>query len=224
MSDLYTQNFYDKWARITKKSAEAIVPLVLDLVPARSVLDVGCGAGHWLRAFKDRGVADVLGFDGEYVPMDVLGLDEFFACDLRRPLHGDESVFAGTFAGVNGAIWDLAISLEVAEHLPIERAASFVEDLTRFAPLVLFSAAIPGQDGTGHINCQWASWWVELFARRGFKCYDPIRPLIWNNPEIAWWYRQNILLFAPWLDIPEAGPDIDRVHPQHWREKVRVWD
>jgi SAM-dependent methyltransferase len=213
VSDLYTSTFYDKWAKISRKSAEIVVPLVLDLVPAKSVIDVGCGEGHWLRVFKNHGATDVLGLDGEYVPH---GKDrhEFYACDLAQPFYLNQKC-------------DLAVSLEVAEHLPIERAESFVDDLAKLAPVVLFSAAIPGQEGTGHVNCQWPSWWAEHFAARDFLAYDPIRPQIWDNNDVAWWYRQNILMFSSNVigRYPEtlAGPDIDRVHPQHWRERVRVW-
>jgi SAM-dependent methyltransferase len=216
MNDLYTTEFFDRWAPLTKKAAEIIVPIVLDLVPAKSILDVGCGLGHWLNEFNNNGVKDIVGIDGDHVPRNKLEIARFIPHDLTLSFNLDRK-------------FDLAISLEVAEHLPTQRAEAFIEDITKHAPVVLFSAAIPGQDGTGHINCQWPSWWAGLFARQGFDAYDSIRPKIWNNASIAWWYRQNILLFAnKQVDKLQqrfnvAGPDINRVHPQHWREKMKAW-
>ena len=53
-----------------------------------------------------------------------------------------------------GRTFDLAISLEVAEHPPEEFAEPLVERLVTAAPFVLFSAAIPEQGGIHHVNEQ----------------------------------------------------------------------
>ena len=92
--------------------------------------------------------------------------------------------------------YDLACCLEVAEHLPPERAGSFVEDLTKLAPVVLFSAAIPGQGGDNHVNEMWQHHWARLFAKNGFRAVDYVRPMIWSMVELQTCYRQNILLYV----------------------------
>ena len=92
--------------------------------------------------------------------------------------------------------FDLAISMEVAEHLPERCAEPFVESLTRLADVVLFSAAVPFQGGIGHVNEQWGSYWVALFRNRGYTAVDIIRKRIWNDDQIPYWYRQNTLLFV----------------------------
>jgi hypothetical protein len=126
--------------------------------------------------------------------------------------------------------FDIAISIEVAEHLPENRGVSFVEDLTRLAPVVLFSAAIPRQGGTDHINERWQSYWAAIFANRGFVTCDVLRPLLWNNPNIARWYRQNMLLFCRrdfLLEVPRLttkqgnAMPLSVVHPQQYLE---IWD
>jgi hypothetical protein len=61
--------------------------------------------------------------------------------------------------------FDLAICLEVAEHLPPEAAEGFIDSLTRLAPVVLFSAAITFQVGNQHLNGQWPDYWATLFRR-----------------------------------------------------------
>jgi hypothetical protein len=166
-------------------SARAVVPLVLDLISVKSVCDVGCGVAPWLGVFQEFGVDDILGLDGDYVDDKLLHIpaDRFFACDLTMPIKLDRR-------------FDLAISLEVAEHLPERRAAGFVHDLTALAPVVLFSAAIPGQGGAHHINEQWQSYWAQQFAVKGYVPADVIRPTIWDDETVLWWYRQNIVLYC----------------------------
>ena len=92
--------------------------------------------------------------------------------------------------------FDLALCLEVAEHLPASSAPVLIESLVSAAPVVLFSAAVPEQGGVHHINEQWPSYWEKLFAERGLRKFDVIRPLIWNNCSIQPWYRQNLYLFT----------------------------
>ena len=124
----------------------------------KSVVDVGCGDGSWLFVLQeDYGKDDILGIDGPWIHEDQLNIPK--ECFLRAPL--DESLPIDRK-------FDMAISLEVAEHLPEARAEGFVEDLTRLAPLVLFSAAVPGQGGTNHVNEQWQDYWIALFGARGF--------------------------------------------------------
>lgn len=88
------------------------------------------------------------------------------------------------------------MSLEVAEHLTPARADSFVEDLTRLSDVILFSAAIPGQHGLNHVNEQWQFYWAEKFLQRDYIAVDCIRPKIWSNNSVEWWYCQNILVYV----------------------------
>jgi hypothetical protein len=127
---------------------------------------------------------------------------------------------------------DLALSLEVAEHLPPASARRFVQQLTQTAPLVVFSAAIPGQGGQGHANEQWPSYWIRLFDESGYQVFDILRPRIWADARIPYWYRQNVLVFAS-----RAHPEIcaslaekmrggdfggmDLVHPEHSKRALQ---
>jgi hypothetical protein len=168
-----------------RTSAEAIVPVVMSLLEPRSVCDVGCSQGTWLAVFKEHGVDRVLGIDGDYIEREKLEIDEheFVATDLERGVPE-----VGRF--------DLAVSLEVAEHLLTEAAQPLVDGLVALAPAVLFSAAIPGQGGRGHVNEQWPDYWSDLFARHGYFPIDCIRARVWLDRSVNAWYRQNTLLFA----------------------------
>jgi SAM-dependent methyltransferase len=218
----YSRNFYQTLNESVKRSAEIIVPLVLDVVKPQSVIDIGCGTGTWLSVFQKYGVEDILGVDGNYVEHDMLDIPEnkFIACDLQKEL-GIERQF------------DLTVSLEVAEHLPVECAESFVDSLTQFAPIVLFSAAIPFQGGTNHINEQWPDYWAELFQQREFIPSNYIRKRIWNNTSVEKWYAQNTLLFIKQdklISFPLLKEEIEQeadfplsiVHPREYTTKLSV--
>lgn len=208
----YTSDFYRKQAADSRRSAEIIVPLVVDLIRPNSVVDVGCGVGAWLSVFMDHGIGDVLGVDGAWVDKAELRIPErrFTSFDLEKPLR-------------LGRQFDLAMSVEVAEHLPAECAEIFVASLTRLAPVVLFSAAIPFQGGTHHLNEQWPEYWAGYFRERGYAAVDCLRKKIWRNDNVDWWYAQNILIFArrDYLDTrpilkPEHEAPSALVHPKKY--------
>lgn len=181
----YDNDFFDRAEEGSLRSASAIVPMLINWLQPQRVVDVGCGRGAWLSVFRQHGVATVVGIDGSYVDRRKLLIPEecFVPADLTRPLSLPDR-------------FDLAVSLEVAEHLNWRCARRLVTELTSLAPFVLFSAAVPGQSGVNHINLQWPLYWVALFAESGFRCLDIVRPKIWRDKQIDFFYRQNALLFA----------------------------
>jgi len=182
---LYSRKFYTARQDGSAGSAQVIVPLLLSTFPARSAVDVGCGTGVWLKVLERHGVVEYLGIDGDHVPPDMLQIHRrrFVAADLKRPEPIERR-------------FDIACSLEVAEHLPEDCAAPFVAFLTALAPVVLFSAAIPHQGGTGHVNEQWQSYWSDLFRAKGYAAIDCIRPAIYGDRRVDWWYRQNVIVYC----------------------------
>jgi len=181
----YSEDYYAVRKEGTRSSAEVIVPLVLEVVKARSVIDVGCGTGEWLSVFKEHGVEDIWGVDGEHVNIKTLAIPEerFVPYDLKRPYCMDRA-------------FDLVVSLEVAEHLPADCAETLVDSLTGLGSVVLFSAAIPYQGGEHHINEQWPEYWIRLFDSKGYVTIDCLRRKIWSDEEVEFYYAQNIFLFA----------------------------
>jgi SAM-dependent methyltransferase len=185
-----------------------VVPLIMGLLKPDSVLDVGCGIGTWLKAFEENGVLDYMGVDGSHVTASslVIAKSKFEANDLRTAWSLDRK-------------FDLVLSLEVAEHLPTDCADQFVKTLVNHGNTILFSAAIPGQGGQNHLNEQWPSYWQSKFENHGFYFHDVVRPLIWENKNIHWWYKQNIFLVTK--NMPSERLQTS-VHPECFASQVKT--
>lgn len=191
---LYDQKFFDELSAGSSASAARILPEVVRLVSPRSAVDLGAGNGEWLAELRALGVTDVLGIDGDWVKPSALKIPQtnFKTHDLRAPFVLDRT-------------FDLAISMETAEHLPPERGEGFVADLVALAPVILFSAAVPGQGGTDHINERWPDYWESLFNKHGYMAFDVLRLKFWDDEAIAIWYRQNAFLYVR-RDVVESMP------------------
>lgn len=217
----YDEHFYDSSATdLGRTSAAVVAEATLALLPPiGSLVDLGCGNGAWAKAFSERGIDDYLGIDGPWVDPAWLDIpaEHFREVDLSagQPLE---------------RTYDLAISVEVAEHLPESAADAFIATITSAAPVALFSAAIPFQGGTGHVNEQWPSYWAAKFKAHGFVPVDILRRRIWDRDDVAYFYRQNISFYVreteiagyPQLAAAHAsleGSLIDIVHPELWERR-----
>lgn len=186
LAEIYDESFYKGTNERRIISAEIVLPFIMEALPAvHSAVDIGCGQGAWLSVLKKKGVGEIHGVDGEWVKDGlVIPHKSFRAVNMESGnIEFDKR-------------YDLAISLEVAEHLPPEAAANFVRSLVRASDFVLFSAAIPFQGGTNHINEQWPDYWSDLFLKHEYVVLDFVRGQIWNNEKVSGCYRQNILLYA----------------------------
>lgn len=218
---IYKAKFYGGQAEGSNLSAQSVLPVVFDLVGLPgSMLDVGCGVATWGGAARELGVDAYLGIDGDWVPREQLRvpLEQFRPTDLSQIDHLQI-----------GRRFDLAICLEVAEHLPESVAAKLVKFLTAHADRVLFGAAVPGQGGTHHVNERWQSYWAEIFGECGFDPFDSVRPRIAGNVQIEFWYRQNTILYARRGDSLLAPPRaqattplaLDYILPELYEDKLR---
>ena len=199
--DLYNDAFYAPFTETSTASARVIVPEIISLLNPVSVVDVGCGEGVWLSVFREHGVTRTFGIDGDHVNRERLRipLQSFAVHDLSQPFELSET-------------FSLVVSLEVAEHLPASSAETFVRSLAALGDAVLFSAAVPYQSGIHHVNLQWQDYWATLFEARGYAAVDVIRPLVWRNDSVSFFYRQNVLLF------------VERTYLQTQPQLMRAWE
>lgn len=217
--NIYDDKFYKSQCDLSLLSAKKIVPVVCEMLHPKNVIDVGCGIGTWLSVFFENG-CDVTGIDGDYVNRKSLLIkkEQFTPFNLEKRINSNKK-------------YDLAISLEVAEHLPESRAISFVEDLTHLSDTILFSAAIIGQEGTNHVNCQMQQYWADLFQKFNYSAVDCIRPIFWNadTSEIASHYINNTILYVKQahlhdLNLSETKSSLNIIHPSVYLEYVKRYN
>ena len=186
IKEIYNEKFYNNQSDSSYKSAKIILPILFNHYKPNSIIDVGCGIGTWLKAAKELGINKFVGIDGNEI-------EEDFLLVSRKYIKIDN---LETHKNINNEKYDLAISVEVAEHLHNNCSVHFVETLTSYSDVVLFSAAIPYQGGEHHINCNPPQFWVDIFKKYGYDCYDFRNDLMNMWEKVCPWYSQNILLFA----------------------------
>lgn len=202
---------YSAWVR---SSAQRILQFIA--LEGKAVVDFGCGNGDWLLEASEQGATTILGLETyalagtRVLPIPTI---EF---DLTKPVVLDRQ-------------FDLALCLEVGEHIQSEYADDLVASLTRLAPLVLFSAAVPSQGGVGHVNEQPPAYWAEKFQSHDYACFD-FRREIWADPAIEPWYAMNVLAFAaPHLAMGQlasyrVNQPLHLIHPAIFGARVEPRD
>ncbi len=185
LTEIYGENFHQGYLAASLQSARIYLKYLWQFFQPVSVLDVGCGRGAWLKACHELGSTLLLGFDGGSNNQTSMidGAINFQSINLNEPFSVPDKV-------------DLAMTLEVAEHLEPSTAPLFVKCLTDASDAVLFSAAYTKQGGTYHINEQPHTFWANLFAEHDFVPFDLFRPVFWGNEDVCFWYRQNVFLYV----------------------------
>ncbi|MEO1053707.1 MAG: methyltransferase domain-containing protein [Bacteroidota bacterium] len=203
MAKTYNTNFYSSRHGNSLYSAETIVNLISDYVKPKSVVDIGCGVGTWLSVFQQSGIKDILGVEGQWVEEEnvVIPLENFKKANLEEKIDLERK-------------FDLAVTLEVAEHIDAQYADQFVSNLVNLAPVVMFSAAIPLQGGKHHVNEQWPDYWRDVFAKHDYLLIDGIRPHVWNDEGIEMWYAQNTFVYVA-KDKLSDYPELEKQYTEN---------
>ncbi len=179
----YFEGFIEKAAA---QSAPIIAASIIEKFRPSSVIDVGCGTGALLEVIARQGV-QCTGLEYAEAAIEIAckrGI-EVRKMDLEQGVH------------IEGK-WNVAVSMEVAEHLPEVCAEPFVHLLTGLSDHVVITAATPGQGGTDHVNEQANDYWIEKFESRGFV-YDVGFTLQlrreWAQKQTADFYYKNVMVF-----------------------------
>lgn len=206
---MYNASYYKKHEMGSYQSAIQILEYINSFINFNSVIDFGCGMGTWCKALYNLDIKDFLGIDKhQYDPTYMLiPTEKYMQFDLCNPLKLTRKV-------------DMAISVEVAEHVNPKYSDVFIKNLCSCSEIVLFSAAISHQGGTEHINEQSCTYWEMKFNKYGYKAIDCIRPYFWNNEQIEIWYRNNCILYIEQhtyekssIHIPQNTYPLDIIHP-----------
>jgi SAM-dependent methyltransferase len=188
-NSVYTRSYYrDVVEDSAKESAVKISNSIVNELAPKRVIDVGCGTGALLGALRDKG-CDVFGLEYSKAGLDYcvtrgLPVKSF---DIKTDTFTPEEPF------------NLAVSMEVAEHLPESSADQYISLLVNLAEVIVFTAATPGQGGLDHINEQPHSYWISKFAEKGFN-YHREQSKLWrqdwkDSSTVSSWYYQNLMIF-----------------------------
>tara|TARA_B100001059_G_scaffold236076_1_gene284555 strand:- start:1930 stop:2634 length:705 start_codon:yes stop_codon:yes gene_type:complete len=189
LKNLYNKKFYESNRQTTLLGSKIILNLVFDKLKKQpeNIIDIGCGTGEWLNSAFELGVKDLSGLDGPWVESESL---------INKKIKLKKLDLNKDFLQYKSKKFDFLICSEVLEHLDPNNNYNIIKKLCELSDVILFSAAIPGQRGTKHINCQWQSYWIKIFKLYNFKMHDIIRPSIWTNDYVEFWLKQNIFLFT----------------------------
>lgn len=203
-------------------SARLIIKEVLPfLTGVDSILDLGCGMGTWTKSLEELGFSNILMVDHPSLPVTDLvneNKGSFTGVDLESG-----------FPPANH--FDLIMCIEVLEHFHEKRAIDIFNYITKHTDLVLFSAAIPGQSGEGHINCRRHNYWHKQFAAQGFHFFDGFKTSILNDDSINYWLRQNMFIY--YTDRQQfrfdglqniTNNEFELVHNKILERKMGVWE
>ncbi|AUX10564.1 hypothetical protein AArcSl_2953 [Halalkaliarchaeum desulfuricum] len=181
-NDYYRKRKKDPW----RSDAREVSRVLYDEFEPESVIDFGCAIGGHLEWFHEHGI-EVCGIEGnttafEYSLIPNEYLEEH---DLREPYEITKQR-------------DLALCIEVAEHIPERYANQLVASLTDSAESVFFTAAPPGQQGTHHINLKKDSYWEKKFEEKGYIRDNMIETRLKQNLNLekSTWIKDNMFVFV----------------------------
>ena len=184
---IYDNKFFRNTVKLEADSAQAVVDTLMKYFKPKSVIDIGCGCGIYLKQFQELGV-DIIGYDGSPAALtESLVGDKIKIFDLAQPLVLDRQ-------------FDLVLCLEVAEHLEEKFADTLVDTLAKLGNTIIFTAAIPGQGprSIGHINEQLPEYWINKFQERDFSLQEKLTSDIkqeMKESQVVWWIVQNLMVF-----------------------------
>lgn len=171
--DLYTDAFFkNRTKRKTIRWEKAVGSCIVKCLNINSMVDFGCGLGHFLEGAKEAGATNILGYEYSYENAKKY-LPSVIAPYIK---YGNvmEDIDCGQF--------DCSMSIEVAEHILPEKSCILVKNLTKSATkYIILTAALPGQGGTGHINEQPHSFWIKQIEQFNFIKRDDERNSLFES-------------------------------------------
>lgn len=189
-TDIYDNKFFKNTIKLEADSAAQFVEVILKYYTPDSLVDIGCGAGLYLKEFAQRGIKRLTGLDGSPAAREefLLSKRKLAIFDLTEKYNFKKK-------------YDLGLCLEVAEHLKAEDADILIETVTAAADDIIFTAAAVGQGprSIGHINEQPPGYWIKKFKHKNFsylKSRTEVMRKEMKAKGVVWWLVNNLMVFS----------------------------
>jgi hypothetical protein len=155
---VYPKGFFNKMVKLRGWQRDA-GDKICKQWGVKSIVDFGCASGYYLEGFFNNG-AKIRGYEYAYE-----NTKKHIPEELSRFIS-----FGDAQTNLIDEKYDMSFSIEVAEHILPESSQTFVDNLCfSSSKFVVFSAAPPGQGGTGHINERPFEEWKDMFRKNDFK-------------------------------------------------------
>lgn len=176
--------------RYALRDAPGVMGALDEALPGRRVYaDIGAGSGAFAAEAQRRG-HQVMAYERSRVGRMLAQRQGVKCCPFDLRLEP---------AGVVASPADLVYCFEVAEHLPPHLGDRLIRFLTSVGPIVVFTAAQPGQGGAGHLNEQPRQYWSERFAVHQFVEHAELSRRLRNafveRGVKGPWFARNIAVY-----------------------------
>jgi 2-polyprenyl-3-methyl-5-hydroxy-6-metoxy-1,4-benzoquinol methylase len=186
--NLLNDEFYSWHKKYTHNDSVKVGMELFKHFKPKSVIDFGCGIGSYLYAAKQCGIKKIKGleiggnFAKEYTDESVRELIDFNT-DITKP--------------ISPGFFDISMCIEVAEHVEMQGSSQLVKNIAKATKqFCIWSAAPPGQDGCGHVNCHEKEYWTNLFLLEDMKPSDKedeVRICMKGSPD---YIMNNLMVFC----------------------------
>ena len=176
-----TEIDYDVLWQEEKPCTDRIANWIKYNIPADKVVDIGCGPGMLVYSLIEQGI-NAVGYDIDERVNNKEHLKQISLFELNDP-------------------GDLVVCMEVAEHIKEKLSDEVVDSVIRnmkSGGKLLWTAALPGQGGVGHINCQYKEYWQEKFEKkllvRNLKMEQELVEYMKKDIHMGW-FINNVMIF-----------------------------
>jgi SAM-dependent methyltransferase len=172
---------YDAMWKEEKPFADRLAWYITKVLKPQKVLDVGCGPGMHVDSLRHLGV-------------------NAWGYDIDDRVQGKNGLIQTSIFDINET-GDLVMCIEVAEHIPSElndKIVSSIVNMLDHRGILIWTAAIPGQGGVGHINCQPKSFGYEKFTNAGLLPMNDLTNHMLTYVRQGYhmgWFTQNAQCF-----------------------------
>jgi hypothetical protein len=201
--EIYTKEYFEKIQTEESLQAFRLERILYDLYKPRSVIDWGCANGLYLEPFMTEDGCEVLGIENSPVAIEMKHPDiRILQFDMTKktfikvpPVLEDDP--AAQIIGPDSKKYDMALCIEVLEHLEEKDANTAIDNICRSSDRLVVSVAREWQTGPGHLNLKPIEYWIQKFGWQGFRVDNTatldVRERMGDGYHLGW-ITNNLLI------------------------------